>query len=89
MKGTPASPQCGFSNYVVTALNYYGVPDYFSVNVLDDEEIRNEVKKYSEWPTIPQLFVASEFIGGCDIIADMHNKNELRDFFIKHKCIPS
>jgi monothiol glutaredoxin len=56
--------------------------------VLDDEAIRTEVKKYSEWPTIPQQFIAAEFIGGCDIIADMHNKHELRDFF-KHKCTPS
>mmetsp|Transcript_24700 Transcript_24700/g.43530 ORF Transcript_24700/g.43530 Transcript_24700/m.43530 type:complete len:91 (-) Transcript_24700:114-386(-) len=89
MKGTPQSPQCGFSNYVVTALKYYGVEKYFSVNVLEDEEIRSEIKKYSDWPTIPQLFVDAELVGGCDIIADMHNKNELRDFFTKHECIAS
>lgn len=87
MKGTPSAPQCGFSSYVVTALDYYGVEKYFSVNVLEDEELRTEVKKYSQWPTIPQLFVNAELVGGRDIIAEMHNKKELKDFLVKHGVI--
>jgi monothiol glutaredoxin len=88
MKGTPAAPKCGFSSYVVTALDFYGVQSYFSVNTLDSHEVRDAVKKYSAWPTIPQLFIDSEFVGGCDIIKEMHNKGELKDFLAKRQCLP-
>ncbi|GMV42980.1 MAG: hypothetical protein AMXMBFR64_46960 [Myxococcales bacterium] len=76
MKGTPSFPQCGFSAAVVQILNGYGVP-YVGVNVLADGEIREGIKAFSEWPTIPQLYVDGEFIGGCDITKDMHSSGEL------------
>ncbi|MEF3367096.1 Grx4 family monothiol glutaredoxin [Methylocystis sp. 9N] len=76
MKGTPQAPQCGFSMQVVQMLNQLGVP-YKAVNVLADGEIREGVKAYSSWPTIPQLYVKSEFIGGCDITREMFQSGEL------------
>ncbi|MEL6829091.1 MAG: Grx4 family monothiol glutaredoxin [Pseudomonadota bacterium] len=79
MKGTPTFPQCGFSSVVVQVLDYLGV-DYQAVNVLEDQDIREGVKTYSEWPTIPQLYVKGEFVGGCDIIKEMFESGELRDF---------
>lgn len=87
MKGTPERPQCGFSNYVVQALKYYNIENYQSVNVLEDPEVREEVKKYSDWPTLPQLFVNQEFVGGCDILTDMHQKGTLQEFFEKEGVI--
>lgn len=80
MKGTPEAPQCGFSNQVVQILNYLGI-EYASVNVLDDEKIRNGIKEYTNWPTIPQLYVKSEFVGGCDILREMFEENELKQMF--------
>jgi len=77
MKGTPVFPQCGFSSTVVQVLDYLGV-NYESVNVLEDPEIRQGIKDYNNWPTIPQLFVKGEFIGGCDIIREMFETGELR-----------
>lgn len=77
MKGTPDQPQCGFSNAVCQILRMHGVPPYDSYNVLEDEEIREGVKKYSNWPTIPQVYVGGEFVGGCDIVIDMHKSGEL------------
>jgi monothiol glutaredoxin len=76
MKGTPAFPQCGFSNQVVQILRHYGVP-FQSVNVLEDMAIREGIKEYSNWPTIPQLYVEGEFIGGCDILMELHSRGEL------------
>ena len=70
MKGTKSMPQCGFSSRVAGVLNYMGV-DYRDVNVLDDQDIRQGIKDYSDWPTIPQLYVKGEFVGGCDIITEM------------------
>ncbi|MEM9740999.1 MAG: Grx4 family monothiol glutaredoxin, partial [Pseudomonadota bacterium] len=70
MKGTKEMPQCGFSSRVAGVLNYMGV-DYTDVNVLTDEGIRQGIKDYSDWPTIPQLYVKGEFVGGCDIITEM------------------
>jgi monothiol glutaredoxin len=70
MKGTPQFPQCGFSGQVVQILDYIGV-DYKGINVLADSEIRQGIKDYSNWPTIPQLYVKGEFIGGCDIVREM------------------
>ena len=76
MKGIPAMPQCGFSNKVVQILSAYNV-EYGSFNVLDDIEVREAVKKYSNWPTFPQLYVDGELVGGADILTQLHNNNEL------------
>ena len=76
MKGTPQFPQCGFSSQVVQILNYLEVP-YQSMNVLEDDEVRNGIKAFSNWPTIPQLYVKGEFVGGCDIIREMFQSGEL------------
>jgi len=76
MKGTSSMPQCGFSSKVAGVLNYMGV-DFHDVNVLADEGIRNGIKVYSDWPTIPQLYVKGEFVGGCDIITEMTLSGEL------------
>ena len=79
MKGTKDMPQCGFSSRVAGVLNYIGV-DYTDVNVLADEEIRAGIKDYSDWPTIPQLYVKGEFVGGCDIVREMYESGELEKF---------
>ena len=76
MKGTKEMPQCGFSSRVAGVLNYMGV-DFSDVNVLADEAIRQGIKEYSDWPTIPQLYVKGEFVGGCDIITEMTLSGEL------------
>ncbi|MCO6052135.1 Grx4 family monothiol glutaredoxin [Mesorhizobium sp. RP14(2022)] len=80
MKGTPGFPQCGFSGQVVQILDYLGV-DYKGVNVLTSAELRQGIKDYSSWPTIPQLYVKGEFVGGCDIIREMFQAGELQSFF--------
>ncbi|PLC54423.1 monothiol glutaredoxin, Grx4 family [Pollutimonas nitritireducens] len=77
MKGTAQFPQCGFSGRAIQILKASGVTKLVTVNVLDDELVRQGVKEYSSWPTIPQLYVAGEFIGGSDIIAEMHENGEL------------
>ena len=76
MKGTPGFPQCGFSGQVVQILDYVGT-DYKGVNVLDSNELRQGIKEYSNWPTIPQLYVKGEFVGGCDILKEMFTTGEL------------
>ncbi len=76
MKGTESMPQCGFSSRVAGVLNFMGV-DYSDVNVLADEEIRQGIKDFSDWPTVPQLYVKGEFVGGCDIITEMTLSGEL------------
>jgi monothiol glutaredoxin len=76
MKGTPEAPMCGFSAHVVQILNGYGVK-YHAVNVLDDYDLREGIKKFTNWPTIPQLYVKGKFVGGCDITADLHRKGKL------------
>ena len=76
MKGTKTMPQCGFSSRVAGVLNYMGV-EFADVNVLADDEIRQGIKDYSDWPTIPQLYVKGEFVGGCDIITEMTLSGEL------------
>lgn len=78
MKGTPDEPQCGFSAQTAGILKGYGI-EFGSFNVLEDEEIRGGIKEYSDWPTIPQLYVNGEFVGGCDIASEMHNSGELKD----------
>ncbi|MDO5604469.1 MAG: Grx4 family monothiol glutaredoxin [Paracoccus sp. (in: a-proteobacteria)] len=80
MKGTKEMPQCGFSSRVAGVLNYMGVA-YRDVNVLSDETVRQGIKEYSEWPTIPQLYVRGEFIGGCDIVTEMVLSGELDQLF--------
>ena len=77
MKGTPDMPQCGFSMAVANVLKHLGVK-FTGINVLEDEEIRNGIKTYSNWPTIPQLYIKNEFIGGCDIVKEMFEKKELQ-----------
>ena len=84
MKGTKVMPMCGFSATVINILNAYGV-EYEAVNVLEDSEIRVKLSEYSDWPTIPQLFVNGELIGGCDIAMELHQKGELKDIFDKAK----
>jgi monothiol glutaredoxin len=80
MKGTKEIPQCGFSSRVAGVLNFMGV-DYSDVNVLADDEIRQGIKEYSDWPTIPQLYVKGEFVGGCDIVTEMTMSGELDQLF--------
>ena len=82
MKGTPVFPMCGFSAATVEVLNKIGVK-FESVNVLESDEMREGIKKYSNWPTIPQLYVKKEFVGGCDIIREMHENGELSNFFVE------
>ena len=80
MKGTKSMPQCGFSSRVAGVLNYMGV-EFADVNVLADEDIRQGIKDFSDWPTIPQLYVKGEFVGGCDIITEMTLSGELDTLF--------
>ena len=88
MKGTPDAPECGFSMAVANMLKILEV-NYKSVNVLSDQSIREGIKKFSEWPTVPQLYVKKEFVGGCDIVKEMFENGELKKLFddkqIKYK----
>lgn len=77
MKGTPTFPQCGFSSTVVQILDVVGA-EYTATNVLENQDIREGIKTYSDWPTIPQLYVKGEFVGGCDIIREMYESGELK-----------
>ena len=86
MKGTPEVPQCGFSLAVSNVLKHLGV-NFTGINVLEDSEIREGIKVFSDWPTIPQLYIKSEFIGGCDIVKEMFEKNELQKK-LEEKKIP-
>ena len=79
MKGTPVFPQCGFSSTVAQILDYLGV-EYGAMNVLEDQDVRQGIKDFSNWPTIPQLYVKGEFVGGCDIVKDMFEQGELREY---------
>jgi monothiol glutaredoxin len=80
MKGTPAFPMCGFSAATVQILNNLDIK-FKSINVLDSDEMRQGIKEFSNWPTIPQLYVKEEFIGGCDIVKEMHESGELLELF--------
>jgi monothiol glutaredoxin len=86
MKGTPQFPMCGFSGQVVQILDYLGVP-YKGLNVLESDDLRQGIKDYSQWPTIPQLYVKGEFVGGCDIIREMFQHGELQTL-LKDKGLP-
>ena len=83
MKGDPTFPQCGFSSTVVQILKHIGV-EFKSHDVLQDENLREGIKSYSNWPTIPQLYVNGEFVGGCDIIREMFESGELKEYFVKN-----
>ena len=89
MKGTPMFPQCGFSARVVQILTHLGVP-FRSANVLEEEELRDGIKEFSQWPTIPQLYVKGEFVGGCDIVTEMFQSGELETLMaekgVEHKA---
>ena len=85
MKGTPQFPMCGFSGQVVQILDYLGVP-FKGLNVLESDELRQGIKSYSNWPTIPQLYVKGEFVGGCDIVREMFQAGELQQF-LKDKAV--
>tara|TARA_B100000941_G_scaffold275632_1_gene237630 strand:- start:192 stop:512 length:321 start_codon:yes stop_codon:yes gene_type:complete len=86
MKGTPDSPQCGFSMTVSNILKHLKV-NFKGINVLEDENLRQGIKDFSDWPTIPQLYVKGEFVGGCDIVKEMFDKEELKKFLIEKKII--
>jgi len=86
MKGTPESPQCGFSMAVSNVLKHLKV-NFQGVNVLEDENLRKGIKEFSDWPTIPQLYVKGEFIGGCDIVKEMFEKGELKSLMEQKKII--
>ena len=86
MKGTPDSPQCGFSMTVSNVLKHLNV-NFKGINVLEDETLRQDIKDYSDWPTIPQLYVKGEFVGGCDIVKEMFEKGELKKFLEGKKVL--
>jgi monothiol glutaredoxin len=86
MKGSPQFPQCGFSATVAEVLKRCGVTDYASFNVLQDDALRQGIKDYSNWPTIPQLYVDGEFVGGCDIIREMYQSGELQQVLAPQKA---
>ncbi|XP_069493770.1 glutaredoxin-related protein 5, mitochondrial [Ambystoma mexicanum] len=77
IKGTPAQPMCGFSNAVVQILRMHGVQEYGAHNVLENQDLRQGIKDYSNWPTIPQVYINGEFVGGCDILLQMHQNGDL------------
>ena len=83
MKGTPQFPQCGFSATVAEVLKRCGVTDYASFNVLQDDALRQGIKEFSNWPTVPQLYVDGEFVGGCDIVREMYQTGELQQLLSK------
>lgn len=88
MKGTPAAPQCGFSRAVCQMLELHGAIPYMTlVNVLEDQDARDTVKKITEWPTIPQVFVGGSFVGGCDLVMEMHRNGELEKLLAKHVLV--
>ena len=86
MKGTPDSPQCGFSMAVSNVLKHLNV-NFKGINVLEDETLRQGIKDYSDWPTIPQLYVKGEFVGGCDIVKEMFEKGELKKLLAEKKIL--
>ncbi|CAI28172.1 Glutaredoxin-like protein GRLA [Ehrlichia ruminantium str. Gardel] len=86
MKGDANMPQCGFSSVVVTILKKMNI-SFKSINVLEDQELREAIKEFTNWPTIPQLYVKGEFIGGCDIVKEMYHTGELQELFVKNNLI--
>jgi monothiol glutaredoxin len=86
MKGTPDAPQCGFSAVTVQILDHLGA-DFIGVNVLQSDDLRQGVKSFSDWPTIPQLYVKGEFVGGCDIVKQMYEAGELKPFLVEQGVV--
>ena len=86
MKGTPIFPQCGFSSVVAKVLEHIGV-EFHSVNVLEDNDVRQRIKVFSDWPTIPQHYVKGEFVGGCDIVKEMFETGELKEFLNEKRVL--
>ena len=86
MKGIPEAPQCGFSMAVSNILKHLKV-NFKGINILDDENIRQGIKDFSDWPTIPQLYIKGEFVGGCDIVKEMFEKGELKELLVTKKII--
>ena len=86
MKGTPEAPQCGFSMAVSNVLKHLSV-NFKGINVLEDEKLRQGIKDYSDWPTIPQLYIKGEFIGGCDIVKEMFEKGELKNLLVNKSLL--
>ncbi len=86
MKGTPDAPQCGFSMTVTNVLKHLNV-NFKGINVLEDENLRKDIKTFSDWPTIPQLYIQGEFIGGCDIIKEMFDQGELKKLLVEKKIL--
>ena len=82
IKGEKIMPMCGFSHSVITILNHFNIT-YYCINVLEDAQLKNEIKKYSQWPTIPQVYINGEFIGGADIIIDLYKNNQLKELLEK------
>ncbi|KAJ2771721.1 monothiol glutaredoxin grx5 [Coemansia nantahalensis] len=89
MKGTPDEPMCGFSRAVVQILQMHGVDGIASVDCLQDPEVREGIKEYTDWPTIPQVYVKGEFIGGCDVMVQMHQSGELHELLVKENILPA
>ncbi|KAJ9069994.1 monothiol glutaredoxin grx5 [Entomophthora muscae] len=87
MKGTPSFPQCGFSRAVVAILQMQGIEAFHHVNVLEEDDIRSGIKEFSSWPTIPQLYIKGEFIGGCDILMTMHQNGDLEKLLLEKKLV--
>ncbi|PWA03236.1 hypothetical protein BB558_000580 [Smittium angustum] len=87
MKGTPEAPQCGFSRAVVQILEINGVNEFKGINCLENEELRQGIKEYTSWPTIPQVYINGEFVGGCDILIEMHKSGELEQMLIKEGIV--
>ena len=88
MKGTPQFPMCGFSGQVVQILDYIGVP-YKGINVLESDDLRQGIKAYAQWPTIPQLYVKGEFVGGSDIVREMFQSGELKPLLVEKGVLPA
>jgi len=86
MKGVPEAPQCGFSMAVSNILKHLNI-NFKGINVLDDERLRQGIKEYSDWPTIPQLYIKGEFVGGCDIVKEMFENGELKELLVKKELI--
>ena len=87
MKGTKKQPQCGFSQYVAVLMKTYGVTDFKDVNVLADATLRDQIKEFSNWPTIPQVYIKGQFVGGCDIMREMHEDGSLRELLTQENII--
>ena len=86
LKGTPDAPQCGFSMAVSNVLKHLNVK-FKGINILEDEKIRQAIKEYSDWPTIPQLYIKGEFVGGCDIVKELFESGELKELLLKKELI--